>query len=294
MPTTPDRRIWPVADGVAHRRVAEKVGAEEARLTEGEWMRVHSPVVDLCASPEGARDRQLLLGARFCVVTQRLAKSHGLAESWAFGFHDADGYCGWVRLSELGPDHGVTHWVSTPATHLYPAADMKQRELASLSLGSKVAVTAVGDEFAQTSGGFVPRGHLRGIGDWAGDAVAVARGLIGTPYLWGGNSRAGIDCSGLVQIARHACGLSCAADSDQQQAMPGEAVALDDAQPGDLVFWAGHVGMIAAPGRLLHANAYHMAVVEEGLQTAIDRIAVKGTPVLACLRPSSIELRALS
>lgn len=292
MPATPDRRIWPVADGIAHRRVAEQIGADELSLTDGDWMRVRAVVADLCATPEGARDRQLLMGARFCVVTQRLAESHGLAESWAFGFHDSDGYCGWVKVSDLGPDHAVTHWVSTPATHLYPAADMKQRELASLSLGAKVAVTAFSDEFAQTPDGFVPRGHLRAIGDWADDPVAVARKLIGTPYLWGGNSRAGIDCSGLVQAALHACGLSCAADSDQQQAMPGEAVALNEAQPGDLVFWAGHVGMIAAPGRLLHANAHHMAVVEEDLRPAIDRIAAKGTPVLSCLRPAKVELSA--
>ena len=121
------------------------------------------------------------------------------------------------------------------------------------------------------------------------DFVAVAERFVGAPYVWGGKTRLGVDCSGLVQVALQAAGRSCPRDSDMQQAEVGGAVAyadeLDDLQRGDLVFWKGHVGIMTDGFMLLHANAHHMAVVIEPLKGAATRIAGGGSPIVAVKRP---------
>jgi cell wall-associated NlpC family hydrolase len=230
---------------------------------------VAAPLADLCAAPAGARDRQLLRGARFGVLDRRA--------DWAFGQAE-DGYCGWVPEAALGPWHAPTHWVAAPATHLYPAPDLKAPELAALSLGARLTITATAPGWLhEACGAWLPAPHLRALDDRAQDPVAVAESLLGTPYLWGGNSRAGIDCSGLVQLSCRVCGLPCPADSDMQARALGDP--LPPATPlkrGDLVFWRGHVGWMADDATLLHANAHHMAVVVEPLADARARIAESG------------------
>jgi cell wall-associated NlpC family hydrolase len=150
---------------------------------------------------------------------------------------------------------------------------------------AQVQVTGQSGTFAETPQGFIHAAHLRPLGDRLDDQVAVARLFLGTPYLWGGNGPAGIDCSGLVQAARRACGLPCPADSDLQRAMPSRDVAPGDECPGDLICWKGHVALVSEPGAIIHANAHHMAVAEEPLPRAEARIAAKGDPVLRRLRP---------
>jgi cell wall-associated NlpC family hydrolase len=176
----------------------------------------------------------------------------------------------------------VTHRVSAPATHVYPWADMKQPEIASLSLGARLSVTGTQGRFARlATGGFVPIQH---VGDRpASDPVAVAERLLGTPYLWGGNSRWGIDCSGLVQAALAACGTACPGDSDLQRAAfpPTESI-----QRGDLLFWPGHVAMAVSDRMMIHATAYAMAVIHEPIPDALARIDAAGEgPFLGAHRP---------
>ena len=101
-----------------------------------------------------------------------------------------------------------THWVAAPATHLYPEPRVQARELGTLSMGARLTVLGTEGQFTRTTRGFVPTCHLRPLGDWHKDPVAVAQTFLGTPYLWGGNSRAGLDCSGLVQAAFAACGIA--------------------------------------------------------------------------------------
>jgi len=269
-----DRRFLRAADGVAHGSLRGTL--DDASFVPGVWSRISSAIVDLCAAPGGARDRQLLFGTRFCTLTER--------SGWVFGFDDDTGYCGWINAMALGEDVAVTHFVASAGTHLYPAPDIKTIEVMALSAGARVLVTGTKAEFAETPHGFVPAGHLRPMSVPLTDPVTVARGFLGTPYLWGGNTRAGIDCSGLVQVARRACGLDCPADSDLQARMAGQAVADADLGPGDLVFWKGHVAMVSAPGRIIHANAHHMAVVEEDYAAAVARIAAKGDAVQSRLR----------
>lgn len=271
-----DRRFRRTADGVAHASLRGQVDA--ARFTEGAWHRLAVPLTDLCATPGGARDRQLPLGTRFCALASR--------DGWSFGFAEPDGYCGWLPEAALGSDGPVTHWVAAPASHLYPAADLKTRERAALPFLAQVHVLGTANRFAETPAGWVPLPHLRALGSWLADPVAAARLFLGAPYLWGGNSAAGIDCSGLVQAAFRACGRDCPADSDLQRAMPGAEVPPGAEAPGDLIFWKGHVALVSAPGMILHANAHHMAVAEEPLALAEARIAATGSPVLRRLRPA--------
>lgn len=269
-----DRRFHRATERVAHDSLRGLVTG--VAFTAGEWARVTAPLADLRAAPGDARDRQLLHGARFCVLERRGAQ--------VFGFDEDDGYCGWLEAVVLGPDHPVTHQVCAPATHCYAAPDIKSADKAALSFGARVQVLATEGGFARTPPGFIAARHLRPLGDAMADPVEVARLFLGTPYLWGGNSRAGIDCSGLVQIARHACGLPCPPDSDLQAAMPGDPVDAGQEVPGDLVFWKGHVALVSAPGTIIHANAWHMAAVEEPLSEAETRIAAGGEPVTLRLR----------
>jgi cell wall-associated NlpC family hydrolase len=146
-----------------------------------------------------------------------------------------------------------------------------------------------GDFAVSDKGGFIPARHLAPLESREQDFVAVARRFIGTPYLWGGRSSLGIDCSGLVQIALQSAGQNCPRDSDMQAAF-GSPVAFDGdigvLRRGDLVCWKGHIGIVSGPDLLLHANAFHMAVAEEPLSAAIARIATPGADVQACEGPN--------
>ena len=231
--------------------------------------RINRPVVDLLRTPDGSRDRQLLHGEAVEVL--------GRDSHWAEVRAAKDGYSGHVQASALAAPLEATHWVSAPATHAYMDADFKSRDLCALSFGSLVQVSADTDRFGETELGYIPKVHLSPIGALLTDPVAVAEGFLGTPYLWGGNSRFGIDCSGLVQAALLACGIASPGDSGPQERELGSALPTGSGyQRGDLLFWKGHVALVRDPGSIIHANAHHMAVAIEPLDAAIKRIAAQG------------------
>ncbi len=271
-----DRRLTPANGRVAH--VSLKGQVEADRFVAGEPARVAMPVADLLARPGGPRDRQVLMGEGVLVLERH--------ESHAFIRAEKDGYCGYLAEDVVGADRTVTHWVAAPATHLYPEASIKTREVFALSLGARLAVVAEHERFLETADGlFVPRPHVRVLGDWADDPAAVAESLLGTPYLWGGNSRAGIDCSGLVQAALTACGIDCPGDSDMQEAALGKPVAKEGPfRRGDLFFWKGHVAMAVDPDRIVHANGYRMAVTYESIAEAVTRIEGQGEGPVTSVR----------
>lgn len=237
--------------------------------------RVIQPVVDLLRSHEGPRDRQLLFGDTVEVTDTRKGWSRIRAEK--------DGYCGWLASGVLGPLAPETHWITAPATHAYSRPDMKSPDRVSLSFGSKLHVIGIENGFLETDLGFVPRQHAKPAGTTMTDPVAVAGLFVGTPYLWGGNSRFGLDCSGLVQAALLACGQPCPGDSGDQQRALGLDLSPDaPVKRGDLLFWSGHVAWVSDDATLLHANAHDMAVAYEPMDQAIARILKQGDgPVTA-------------
>lgn len=248
---------------------------DPARIDRSEPAGIKVPVADLLARPDGPRDRQLLYGEEVTIL--------GLERDHAYVRASRDGYHGFVARASLGQPEGATHRVNAPATHVYSAPDLKSSDRMWLSFGSRIHSTGETGRFAETPDGFVPVQHLAPIETPETDPLDVARRFLGTPYLWGGNSCAGIDCSGLVQAALLACGISCPGDSDQQMATLGSDVPDDEpTRPGDLLFWKGHVALVHDDRRLLHANAYRMATVFEDIGDTLRRIDAQGEgPMLA-------------
>jgi cell wall-associated NlpC family hydrolase len=259
-----DRRLTPANGHVAAARLIGQVVAD--RFTEGVAQTVAVPVADLLAAPDGARDRQLVYGEG--VIT------YDTEGGWAFVEARRDGYVGYVAASALRDHVQATHAVSVPASHLYPAPDIRRTEALRLSFGSRVRIVSAAGNFFETEQGlFLPKPHVRPANRPFADPATAAQLLFGVPYLWGGNSVWGIDCSGLVQAALLAAGISCPGDSDLQAAGAGQP--LDPTAPvqrGDLIFWPGHVAMAVDGETLIHANAHHMAVAYEPLAAAIARI----------------------
>lgn len=273
-----DRRTTFSNGEVAASELRGKVQARQ--FVDGDIYRINAPVADLRCTPDAVRlDRQLLRGDRFRV----LAMENGLA----FGQADRGDYVGYVDAACLGQWQEPSHWISAASSFAFAEPDFKCPDPTFLSHGSRETVVGVSGRFSRlASGEFVPTTHLNPLSDNASDPVEEAAKYLGTPYLWGGNSVLGIDCSGLVQVALIVSGTPCAGDSDLQE------VAFPDAtgayQRGDLLFWRGHVAMVVDSGTLIHANAFHMAVTYESISGAIARISDQGDgPVTGHKRPSA-------
>jgi cell wall-associated NlpC family hydrolase len=261
-----DRRVTPMTSRVAHLSMRGQAG--DLPLTEGVIENVVHSLVDLRSNPFGARERQLPFGTEFCVIDRD--------QGHAFGFVRRDGYCGWLAQDALGHAPPPTHWVSSTGTHLYPAPRVQSPEVMALPMGSQVTVIGFDKGFAQTPQGFIPQSHLFEIGQFRSDFAAVAAEFLGAPYLWGGNSRAGLDCSGLVQMSLHACGIAAQGDSDLQQVLGHEIASGDALIRNDLVFWRGHVAIVVDETTLIHANGYTMSVAYEQIAPSMARIAAQG------------------
>lgn len=270
-----DRRLTPFSGRIAHVSLRGRLA--DVPLTEGQPARIGAPLADLCATPGGARDRQLIHGAGVTVIDRQAGH--------AFVMAAADGYCGWLADAALAAADPASHRVHSRGTHLYSAPRVQAGPLMALPLNARLHVTGLQGAWAETPGGFVPASHLSPLGLPAPDPVAAAELLLGTPYLWGGNSAAGVDCSGLVQLAFHAAGRPMPGDSDLQRAL-GTDIAAGQERRGDLIFWKGHVALITRPDQILHANGHTMSVAYEDLAAATLRIAAaEGAPVLARKRP---------
>jgi|tagenome__1003787_1003787.scaffolds.fasta_scaffold20935689_2 hypothetical protein len=211
-------------------------------------------------------------------------------EGWAWGQLAGDGYVGYLPASALCPcGPPWTHKVTALRTLVFPGPSIKLPPIEALSFGCQLAIARMDEPFAvAASGGHVPVLHLAPKEAMETDFVTVAERFLGTPYLWGGKSSLGIDCSGLLQLALTACGIACPRDSDMQEAALGRpsegAHVLDQLRRGDLLFWKGHVAIARGAATLVHASAHHMAVAIEPTANAIARIGAAASDVTSVRR----------
>ena len=274
--SAPDLRRTPARPDLAADFLRGQV--EAARFVPGVRRRVMEPVAPLKRQPSAAAslDSEVLFGEIVTVYEET-------PEGWAWGQLETDGYVGWIPADALGPEgEAATHQVTALATFLYPGPEMKLPPRLVLPFGSRLTLTGTTEKrglvYGLTSGGAVVLRHLAPVGTVEPDFVAVAERFVGRPYLWGGRSSVGIDCSGLVQAALMAAGHPAGRDSDMQAAELGTRLPPDTPpMRGDLAFWPGHVGILLDGDRLLHASGYQMSVVVEPFAEAVARIAAGGT-----------------
>ena len=273
-----DPRITPARPHLAANHLAGKVTA--ARFVAGEAREVIDAQATVRAHP--APDAPLMTEA---LMGERVTVYEFNDEGWAWGQLAADGYVGWLPASALfAPCAAPTHKVTALRTLAFPGPSIKLPPVTMPPLGSRVTVTREQDRFAVSPIGFLPATHLAPLDHREEDFVAVAERFVGTPYLWGGKTNLGLDCSGLVQAALNACGIDCPRDSDMQESALGKAVALNGLRRGDLIFWKGHVAVARDAKTIVHANASHMAVAIEPIAEAIARIAASGSEVTSVKR----------
>ncbi len=250
-------------------------------------------------SPSAAAETQLIFGEYFHVHDIGPETMHETEEGWLWGQSESllpgasfPGYVGWVKCSDLAQRLSIpTHKVTAISAPVFAKSDIKSPVQKCLPLNS--LVTGQMDEgFLKIDQGYIHRHHVSELAATSrhADWVSIAESLMGQPYIWGGVSSFGLDCSGLVQSSLRAFGQDAPRDSDQQSQM-GEGVAINDRftglQRGDLIFWKGHVGIMTSPTRLLHANAHHMMVAAEPVVTAAARIAKSAGAVMGVRRLSA-------
>jgi cell wall-associated NlpC family hydrolase len=277
-----DPRLTPARPDLAAKYLEGKV--EAARFVAGEAFEISDALVPLRSEPFSGAElvTQALKGERVTIYDRN-------DEGFAWGQLDRDGYVGWLPDRALArPAAAPTHKIIALSTFAFPGPSIKLPPVEALVMGATITVLRQDGAFAVTRDGwYLPLPHIGSIDQFERDFVSVAERFVGTPYLWGGKSSFGIDCSGLVQVALNAAGTGCPRDSDMQQ--DGLGRALDPAESsklarGDLIFWHGHVAIARNPDSIVHANAHHMATAIENTSDAIARIKAAGSEIAAIKR----------
>jgi hypothetical protein len=275
-----DPRLNAIRPDLAARHLEGRVSAR--RFSEGQPAHVISAVAPIRQSPrhDAGLDTEALRGEAITVYDED-------SEGWSWVQLARDGYVGYIPSQAIlkGARPEANYKVAALRSFEFSGPSIKEPPLDWLSLGSELQITreieARGRRFGvTTSGGCVVLGHLAPIDALETDPVGVAERFVGTPYLWGGKSSLGLDCSGLVQTALRAVGVLAPRDTDMQEKVVGSPISLDPAEwrRGDLVFWPGHVAYVRDRSTLLHANAHHMAVAIEDTAAALARIAASDGP----------------
>lgn len=282
-----DRRLHPVRADLAAKSYEGRV--EALKFVEGAAWRVAADMAPLRREPRADCfvDSEALFGETFTVYEDT-------AEGWAWGQLATDGYVGWIPSKALLPfGSEPTHRVAALRSYRYPFAELKSPPLGLLSIGARVAVhssqTVRNLEYAiLEDGSAMVAKHLMPLNHRSADWVLVAEAFAGTPYLWGGRTSLGLDCSALVQLAAQAGGIDAPRDSDMLEKQLGEpldiSAGLPELRRGDLIFWKGHVGIMRDGETMIHANGFAMAVTSEPLAEAISRIRAREQSEITAVR----------
>ena len=258
-----DPRLTPANEIVACATLKGKI--RHSNFVEGKNYQIGVSFVDLLATPDGKRNRQLIYGSK--------VKCFGESNGWAFIQNIYDGYVGYVPHNTVVSETEKTHIITVPLAHVFLEPNIKSRNVEILPLAARVSGQVVENGFLETELGWIPVSQLKQKSELPKDPVEVSKLLLHAPYLWGGNTSLGIDCSGLIQISLLLCGVDCPGDSDQQMNTLGHNLDIGSPQKrGDILFWKGHVAWVVNERQILHANAYHMATVIEEANEAIERI----------------------
>jgi cell wall-associated NlpC family hydrolase len=274
MPSAPfDRRLTPARVDLAAAHLRGLIDAPRYAVGRAARIIAASAPLRRCPGADAPLETEALHGENVTVYDEQ--------DGWAWAQLERDQYVGYLPAAALAAPSAPTHRVAALRTHAYPGPAIKLPPRMALSLGARLTIVGHEGDFAISEDGLCIWSRcLAELGTLEPDAVAVAELFLETPYLWGGRTSEGIDCSGLVQTALTAAGVASPRDSDMQKAVLGEPVAIDDPEAplarGDLVFWKGHVGIMRDPLTLLHANGWHMKTVSEPLAEARDRIAANG------------------
>lgn len=287
-----DPVLTPARPDVAAAHLRGIVPAE--RYVAGTRHQAIRGIVPLRGRPdaEAAMTTELLFGETFT--------AYDSADGWAWGQCDHDGYVGYVEARGLGTEVAeATHRIVALRTFVYPAPDLKRPPLRAISLTAPIAVvetSADGKYLRIHPEGWVPAVAAAPVSSVSLDWTAVAERFLDVPYLWGGRSSLGLDCSGLIQVALAACGRPCPRDTYMQVPILGTAVPNGsgpddrggpDLRRGDVVFFPGHVGLMVDGHRMIHANATRMRVsIDPVAEVAGWTLASDGRGITAVRRLS--------